>query len=618
MNFNPFHHFKKFKKEVEKVTNEILDKTVGNTSIKTYLELNNDTPFNMKISISNISDAGWSGNSRPDENFNNVSIPSSTGKREPQEIKLFRGGLNPKIYEFNLKINFSNESSIDFTVNQRDGVNPVFTEKKESYNETNGVFTVHHKKLSETNYFKITYQSLPTHWMKNIPDNTLLTEMSIPGTHDSISRNGGITGMAKCQKWTIGKQLKYGVRYLDIRMKAQADKPYLKGWHGDDTLGVEQDDDFYDVLYEIKKFLNENSSETVILQLKQECSEFGHYDFAQRVFRHFVRNDVYRNLFYISDKMPKLKDCRGKIVLINRFVNDIGFGYNIYDWDDDTHFDKDINQDAGDWDKPITATYKNTKKNIRYFFSGTEYCKYSLKTKKIVWSWHNISKYFDKVDKPIIGVVEKFNKRTSASNDIYFFSDKEFCCFDWKKDSIDSSGWQPITTKWPTIDKPITAVFRHPDYQNFCFISGNEFCLYNRDEMVNYWQSLDKWVGPELFINKKWSDYNQQSYSVQDDYNISANYTVGYCRDGKMKYINKFFNEMAPKTNRLKLCFCSCLGSKQDIPIRSPYDMACGGDGINDRVLSQHLKSHNWHSGVIIFDFINDHSPIEYIIKNNF
>ena len=41
-------------------------------------------------------------------------------------------------------------------------------------------------------------------WMKDVPDDTLINKMTIPGTHDSYAYQGKwVGGFARCQEWTV-------------------------------------------------------------------------------------------------------------------------------------------------------------------------------------------------------------------------------------------------------------------------------------------------------------------------------------------------------------------------------------------------------------------------------
>src|SRR5687767_170537 len=54
-------------------------------------------------------------------------------------------------------------------------------------------------------------------WMGALYDNVLVSQISIPGTHDSGARFEPFPGTAKCQNLTISQQLDAGIRFLDIR-----------------------------------------------------------------------------------------------------------------------------------------------------------------------------------------------------------------------------------------------------------------------------------------------------------------------------------------------------------------------------------------------------------------
>ncbi|XP_029299576.1 uncharacterized protein LOC115016051 [Cottoperca gobio] len=51
-------------------------------------------------------------------------------------------------------------------------------------------------------------------WMRFIPDETPVSAISIPGTHESLSLHGG--PLDKCQVWTLKDQLNVGIRYFEM------------------------------------------------------------------------------------------------------------------------------------------------------------------------------------------------------------------------------------------------------------------------------------------------------------------------------------------------------------------------------------------------------------------
>ena len=69
----------------------------------------------------------------------------------------------------------------------------------------------------ENDDFKLTRS-----WTTKLADDTLISALSIPGTHDSCSYSAkwyDIPPISQCQSWSVKKQLMAGVRYLDIRVK---------------------------------------------------------------------------------------------------------------------------------------------------------------------------------------------------------------------------------------------------------------------------------------------------------------------------------------------------------------------------------------------------------------
>src|SRR6266487_4141969 len=54
-------------------------------------------------------------------------------------------------------------------------------------------------------------------WMRWVPDNKRLSELSLPGTHDTMALYGG--GIAETQSLPLRAQLDAGIRVLDIRCR---------------------------------------------------------------------------------------------------------------------------------------------------------------------------------------------------------------------------------------------------------------------------------------------------------------------------------------------------------------------------------------------------------------
>ncbi|OOV58817.1 phosphatidylinositol-specific phospholipase C domain-containing protein, partial [Clostridium botulinum] len=103
-------------------------------------------------------------------------------------------------------------------------------------------------------------------WMAKLNDNTPLSSLSIPGTHDTMSLGwGGV--IAQTQSKSLKNQLLSGIRYLDIRLGAYPNDPdLLYSYHGFIYLHST----FTNILEIVTSFLKSNPSETILMRIKQE------------------------------------------------------------------------------------------------------------------------------------------------------------------------------------------------------------------------------------------------------------------------------------------------------------------------------------------------------------
>ena len=156
-------------------------------------------------------------------------------------------------------------------------------------------------------------------WMSYISDDTYISDISIPGTHDSASyRRGGIYSLAHCQNLNLENQLKVGVRYFDIRLdKDYKDRLYV--YHGI----LNQQISFDEVWNIFNNFLKEHPSETILMSIK--CEDSNNKETMQ-----FIHEDLLtkQDNMYTGNKVPKLGDVRGKIVLFRRYSFYGYFGIN--------------------------------------------------------------------------------------------------------------------------------------------------------------------------------------------------------------------------------------------------------------------------------------------------
>lgn len=178
-------------------------------------------------------------------------------------------------------------------------------------------------------------------WMSLLPDDRYLSELNIPGTHDSATANvegswNASYNKVACQKYFIEQQLYAGVRALDLRTR----------WHGDDMVMVHGDfichtpdhnnrsknKTFRSVLDTVINYLDKHPTETVIATLKIDS---GDKDKGRLALVNILNEytERYPDRFYCwtetafpntlvaaQNRMtsPTLGQARGKIVLMTR------------------------------------------------------------------------------------------------------------------------------------------------------------------------------------------------------------------------------------------------------------------------------------------------------------
>lgn len=204
-------------------------------------------------------------------------------------------------------------------------------------------------------------------WMSLLPDDLPLTDLSIPGTHDSMAdcllihpdtpgdyepRCDGHWPSSACilpevtttQRMFLKAQLESGIRFLDIRVRHSFDRFLI--YHGAQFLGW----GFFDgVLKVVDEFLDSHPGETILMRVQPEQGPHngptdnqepdGPYDWVRpdsqvarrSPARHFANafyayvnklpaDRVYQgSLTHGRCTMPTLGDVRGKIVFLPAF-----------------------------------------------------------------------------------------------------------------------------------------------------------------------------------------------------------------------------------------------------------------------------------------------------------
>ena len=186
-----------------------------------------------------------------------------------------------------------------------------------------------------------------TNWMSGIPGDRLLSEINIPGTHDTMCRKvwcyhafGQMyERTALTQDLTLEQQLAAGVRLLDLRLTNETkgltnyDEKNLRLCHGSykifdlDLLYYCLNDEgsvftLQSVMSTVVRFLREHPSETIIITLKSEYdNEESDGSAVLRQIKTILKD--YENYIYMENRMPTLREVRGKAVVLANDKNGV-------------------------------------------------------------------------------------------------------------------------------------------------------------------------------------------------------------------------------------------------------------------------------------------------------
>ena len=150
-------------------------------------------------------------------------------------------------------------------------------------------------------------------WMQSIPDSTRLSQMTIPGTHNSLALHG--ICCARTQSWSLPEQMKAGLRYFDIRLRLYNNT--LRAFHA----FVDQKDTFDIILSYVLRFLEENPSESIILQIIKEHKDKNCTKKISELYNEYIQNITDKIIEYqYKDNIEiTMGEMRGKILVIKIF-----------------------------------------------------------------------------------------------------------------------------------------------------------------------------------------------------------------------------------------------------------------------------------------------------------
>lgn len=207
-------------------------------------------------------------------------------------------------------------------------------------------------------------------WMKKLDGDTLLSELALPGTHDSAAfteRAQAWYAFARVQTQarTFVEQMRDGIRFFDIRIRHTGNKFALH--HADFYLEIM----FGDFLNAVCNFLESNPSETILFRLKEDHKpdENNSRKLQETLETEYLNRGEYQRKYVNTNDLPwgpvKLKHVRGKFVIASNMLEFNSFGIS---YGDDFDKQDDYSSLDGKFEKIRAQIEKARKGDPEQFF----------------------------------------------------------------------------------------------------------------------------------------------------------------------------------------------------------------------------------------------------------
>lgn len=172
-------------------------------------------------------------------------------------------------------------------------------------------------------------QTSRENWMNKLSDELYLGQINMPGSHDAAAIRTGIGHSAwSCHDRTITEQLKNGIRVMDVRIavieNGKNGSFVFNTCHGaiGSSLSLNMFQSLRSLLDEVEGFLKSHPREAVVLLLKIDDWKTSRRDQACEELQRMFQSSVYIK----SADMPKLREARGRVFLINRINESLKLG----------------------------------------------------------------------------------------------------------------------------------------------------------------------------------------------------------------------------------------------------------------------------------------------------
>ncbi|KZZ90529.1 PLC-like phosphodiesterase, TIM beta/alpha-barrel domain protein [Moelleriella libera RCEF 2490] len=181
-----------------------------------------------------------------------------------------------------------------------------------------GLYAVHVLCASREYSFNAKAAKGNADWMAKLPDKVRLTDISIPGTHETMTYS--IRGKLQCQNARLKTQLRAGIRYIDIRLRLVDNK--LQVYHANTYTKHS----FHEVLDTVFKFLDRHPKEALIMRIREEQEPKGKntvsFETALRKALGSPAGQKHIWDYKPQDRLPRLGQMRSKVLILQNFLTD--------------------------------------------------------------------------------------------------------------------------------------------------------------------------------------------------------------------------------------------------------------------------------------------------------
>ena len=183
-------------------------------------------------------------------------------------------------------------------------------------------------------------------WMSSVPDNTFVSQLSIPGSHDAGTGHGVnnvyvvVSGStyATTQEKNLTQQWNSGIRAFDLR--PAVDGSSLRIYHGIVSTNLYMDN----ALSTLCGLLDSHPTETCIVIMRHESEADDNNSNWSAKIKELLGSNPTKSHAVNFDPMAKLGDVRGKLIILSRDTYDTNpVGGYITGWG----FNSDFNNQKG-------------------------------------------------------------------------------------------------------------------------------------------------------------------------------------------------------------------------------------------------------------------------------